>query len=101
MTPSQITTAAQTVVQIANSLKAAFERAREFSDYNSVNDPGWNSLSGAAVDANGLVAGTEVTPAAISNAIGSINEFINYWTGQPVPTSAWGQNIVKISSPIV
>ena len=104
MTLSQITASALTVVAIANSLKAAKVTSQEFSEYNSVTDPGWNTLASgvpAAVDANGYIVGTNVKPSEVSNAIGSINVFLNYWAGAVVAQSAWGQNLEKISNPLV
>lgn len=104
MTNTQITASAQSLIQIANSLKSAYVRAKEFSDYNSVTDPGWSTLvntTPSVIDSNGCILGTNVSPVDVSNAIGSINQFINYWGGQSVPVSAWGQNIQKVSSPIV
>lgn len=105
LTPTQITASAIAVVNLAKELKSAYVLAKEFSDYNSVTDPGWNGLTNESnptiVDNNGLIMGTQVAPSDVSNAIGSINQFINYWSGSAVATSAWGQNLQKISVPIV
>lgn len=100
LTTPQITLSAQSVIDLANQLKSAYVLAKEFSNYNGVTDPGWNSLSGAAI-VNGLVVGTQAAPSDISNAIGSINEFIAYWEGGVVAQSAWGQNLEKLANPIV
>lgn len=103
MTPTQVINSAKAVIDLANQIKSAYVLAKEYSDYNSVTDPGWGSLqaNNPGIDANGLVSGTSSTPQDISNAIGSINMFINYWSGNPVATSAWGQNLQKLSNPIV
>lgn len=103
LTVPQITSSALAVVGLANQLKAAYVIAKEYSDYNSVTDPGWGSLASSvpAAVSNGLVVGTQFAPGDVSNAIGSINEYINYWTGVAVPTSAWGQNLEKLSAPTV
>jgi hypothetical protein len=100
LTASQISQSAQAVVALANQLKAAYVAAKEFSNYNGVTDPGWNSLSGASVS-NGLVVGTQAAPGDISNAIGSLNVFLAFWEGSAVATSAWGQNLEKLANPLV
>lgn len=104
-TQAQVTAHAQAWIDVANKIKQAFELTRELSLYNGVNDPNWSDLANQvpeAVDAAGLVVGTEVTPADIANAIGSANNLMVMLdgTGQPAQ-SAWINNIQKIAKPLV
>jgi hypothetical protein len=104
-TVAQITAQAQAVIAASEALKKAYLLAREVTDGNSVNDPGWNSLTHQdnplVVDANLTVTGTDCRSTEIANAIGSLNVFRAFWEGSAVATSAWGQNIEKISSPLI
>jgi hypothetical protein len=101
-TPAEVTASALAVIGLANQLKAAKAQAAVYSAYNGVTDPGWGSLTNPIfLDTFGNVIGTGATPTEISNAIGSINEFLNYYNGQAVATSPWGNNLEAISSPTV
>lgn len=104
-TPAQITEHAKAWIDVANQLKTAYTLARQLSDHNSVNDPNWSDLVNQiaeAVDAEGQVVGTEVTPAEVSAAIGSVNNFIAFMNGSAQPAqSNWMLNIEKIAKPIV
>jgi hypothetical protein len=104
-TPAQVTAHAKAWIDVANAIKSAFTLSRELSLHNSVNDPNWNDLANQvpeAVDEDGLVVGTEVTPADVSNAIGSVNTFVVLMDGSGQPAqSAWINNIEKVAKPIV
>lgn len=106
MTQEQTLILAQAVAEAARQIKSAIVVVEQVIENNSVNDPGWNSLSNQAnptlIDADGLIIGTEHTPGQISNAIGSLVQFNNVWSGAAgVTQSAWGQNLEKIVAPIV
>lgn len=103
-TVNQVTEHAKAWINVADKLKSAFVLADELSRHNSINDPNWNDLSnqvpGSVTD--GVVTGTEIAPADISNAIGSINNFLEFFKGTSQPAqSAWINNIEKIAKPIV
>lgn len=106
MTQEQVLTLAQAVAEGARQIKSAIVVVEQVIENNSVNDPGWNGLNHDddpdLIDANGLVIGTQHTPGDISNAIGSLVQFNNVWSGAAgVTQSAWGQNLEKIVAPIV
>lgn len=101
MTPEQITIFANDIKQVSESVKASYNRAAQLMNSNAVNDPGWASLTGAAVDQNGFIVNTSMTPLSVANAISALAQFKNYWEGQGVPAVAWGQNLEKIDSPLV
>lgn len=103
-TVNQVTKHAESWIDVANLLKSAYVLAQEVSRYNSINDPNWNDLanqlSGAVI--NGVVVNTEVAPGDISNAIGSVNNFLAFMSGSSQPAqAAWINNIEKIAKPIV
>lgn len=103
-TPNQIVAHARAWIDVANHIKSAYVLAKQVSAYNSVTDPGWGSLDDdpPVATATGIIDGTEVTPGDISNAIGSINNFLAFLDGTAQPAqSAWIQNIEKIAKPIV
>lgn len=103
-TVSQVTEHAQKWIEVANALKTAYVLSTELSHYNSINDPNWNDLANQVAGAvvGGVVAGTQVAPGDISNAIGSVNNFIAFMAGTSQPAqSAWINNIEKIAKPIV
>jgi hypothetical protein len=91
-------------VDIANAFKSAFVLGSELAAYNSVNDPTWGNLAAtvpAAVQ-NGLIVGTQLAPADVSNAIGSVNNIVAYMGGVGSPAySNWMNSIQKLASPIV
>lgn len=98
-TPTQIISGAQTVVQLANTAKSLFVLAGEFIDWNNTNDPGWNTLQGTPVvppmnASTKIIDTTDVQPGDVSNAIGSLNNFITWWGTN-------GANLEKIAKPIV
>lgn len=106
MTQQQVSNLAAAVAEAARQIKSAIVVVEQVIENNSVNDPGWNGLTHqddpTLIDAAGLVIGTQHTPGDISNAIGSLVQFGNVWSGASgVTQSAWGQNIEKIVDPIV
>lgn len=104
-TPAQVTEHAKAWIDVANQLKIAYTLARQLSDHNSVNDPNWADLANQvadAVDAEGQVVGTEIAPQDVSNAIGSVNNFLTFMSGAGLPAqSNWMLNVEKIAKPIV
>lgn len=103
-TPTQITKHAKATIDAARAIKSAYALCKQLMNYNSVNDPGWGSLeTDPPVNAEtGIIDGTEVAPGDISNALGSITNFLHFYEGTAdVAQSAWGNNLEKITDPIV
>lgn len=103
-TANQITTHAQAWIDVANAFKSAFVLGTELSRHNAVNDPNWNNLAVAVPEAveDGLIVGTEIAPADVSNAIGGVNNMLAYMGGVGTPAySNWMTVIEKIAKPIV
>lgn len=108
-TNAQVIKLAKDTIQVARAIKSAQVLANQFMHNNSVNDPNWTDLNtpeGHAneevVDEDGLILEAGVTPSDVSNAIGSIANFLHYYEGTAdVAQSAWGNNLEKIVEPIV
>lgn len=103
-TPNQAVELAKDCIQVATAIKSAAVLARQFVTNNNVNDPGWSSYDDnpPVSPTTGLIDTTEVTPGQVSNAIGSINNFLNYYTGaSAVAQVAWGDNLETIVPAIV
>ena len=99
-TLAQVTAHAKAWAQACDLLKAAHSLCQELSQYNGVNDPNWGALD-SSFKTGDVVTGTEIVPGDVSNAIGSVNNFLAFWDGTSRPAqSAWGNNVEKLAKPI-
>lgn len=93
-TPNQITEQAQATAVVAQQIKSVLVIARQVVAHGQTLGVDWNDLPAEAEDGE-FVVGTEMTPGQVSNAIGSIDNFVStFWAGQ-------GVNLELLSKPIV
>lgn len=96
-TTAEIVAIASAVKDVARMLKAAKYAADQVIARNQVEAITWDSGEDAALAAAGL----SFTGEEVSNALGSLVEFRDYWTNGAVTQGDHGGNFEKLTEPIV
>lgn len=94
-TDAQVSQMAMDSVAISNSVKAAYQRCKEFVAHNSVMAVDWAGLPPDPV------SGTDALPADISNVIYAMTKLIAMWEGAGVDAVNYGQSFDKLANPLV
>ena len=96
-TNNEVVAIAKAVAECGRLLKAAQYVAQQVLARNNVEAITWDSGEDAALSAAGL----DYTGEEISNALGSLSQFKNYWTNAAVTQGDHGGNFEKLTTPIV
>jgi hypothetical protein len=94
-TVEQIKTIAGYCVDLANAAKSLKYLSAQLLANNSALAVDWASLPAAAVDADGKIDGTSISPAEVSNVIGSLDAYATLWA------AGHGGNFEKLAKAIV
>lgn len=88
----------------ANTMKSTNGQTYQLATKNDSLAIDWNNLATSnpdVLDENGLLVGYNFTPADVSNFLGSLAQFLNYYNGSAVAAGAHGSNAEQLSLPIV
>lgn len=79
-TPAQITALAIAAGDAANQFKGTVNIARQVVAHSQALGVNFGALPEGAVDGNGLIVGTNLTPGQVSNILGSANSHLtDFW----------------------
>jgi hypothetical protein len=101
LTDSRVIQTAQEARDISTDIVTLHTRAKAFLSYNSSQSIDWGNLPNGedGIDADGNVEGEDFSKGEVSNAIGSIQEFVDLCDNGTLTQANHLGNLHKLASP--